>query len=247
MNTSISITDNQQSDTIDPDTLAQLCQVHHDMANYLNAIQGYVDLALRKAEPDTRVHHYLERLVDAAGAAIALHEHLGSVVVCERVSAGSIDLGELVRRGVGIAAPSLPANVRISVHIHERPAPLAGDALALQRLITNVVLNAGQAMPLGGALQVVVDGHQVIDLMRTRVRELHPGRYLRVTIRDTGTGMDQQTLAKMFERGFTTRETGSGLGLSAALETLDRHGGGIIVNSWPGTGTEVNLYLPWSE
>ncbi|MEC9340312.1 MAG: ATP-binding protein, partial [Pseudomonadota bacterium] len=122
-----------------------------------------------------------------------------------------------------------------------------GDALALQRLISNVVINAGQAMPLGGALQVVLDSHQVVDLLRTQARDLHPGRYLRVTVRDTGNGMDERTLGRIFERGFTTRPGGSGLGLSGALDTLERHGGGIIVNSWPGTGTEANIYLPWSE
>ena len=101
-------------------------------------------------------------------------------------------------------------------------------------------------MPLGGALQVVLDSHQVVDLLRTRARDLHPGRYLRVTVRDTGDGMDEQTLGRIFERGFTARPGGSGLGLSSVLDTLERHGGGVIVNSWPGTGTEVNIYLPWA-
>ena len=115
----------------------------------------------------------------------------------------------------------------------------------IERVIVNLVVNARDAMPRGGVLAISTANVDVTD--GTRVRdELMPGKYVRLTIADSGTGMDNATLAHVFEPFFTTKEAGqgTGLGLSTAYGIVHQSGGEIYVTSALEEGTAVEIYLP---
>ena len=111
--------------------------------------------------------------------------------------------------------------------------PIAGDRAQLERVILNLVCNARDAMPAGGEL--------VIELGTS---ESESPTWVRLTVRDTGAGMDAAALAHACEPGFTTRARGSGLGLAICAEIVRQHGGWIQISSAPGQGTTVMVELP---
>ena len=123
------------------------------------------------------------------------------------------------------------------------------DPNQLESAILNLAINARDAMPKGGSLTIATDNN-VLDADAASGRgEIAPGRYVGVTMTDTGIGMPQDVLSRVFEPFFTTKEVGkgSGLGLSQVYGFVRQSGGHVAIQSDPGKGTAVRLYLPWTE
>ncbi|MDQ1331607.1 MAG: two-component system, cell cycle sensor histidine kinase and response regulator CckA, partial [Thermodesulfobacteriota bacterium] len=122
--------------------------------------------------------------------------------------------------------------------------PVEADLGQISQVISNILINADQAMPDGGIIQVKA-GNTILD--ERPGLPLSPGRYIRISITDQGSGIDEKYFSKIFDPYFTTKRTGSGLGLATAYSIVKKHKGHITVDSRPGSGTTFDIYLPASD
>jgi PAS domain S-box-containing protein len=223
--------------------------IAHDFNNVLGAILGYAELAERGLAQDDKLYHDLEQIHKGAERAAALTRQLLAFSRQQIMEPKDTDLNELIadllkmiRRVISedIALDFVPGHSIGTVHV---------DATQIEQVLMNLCVNARDAMPHGGTLtmeteNVFIDGSY---------RAVHPwareGRYVLISITDTGEGMDEATLERLFEPFFTTKEVGkgTGLGLATAYGIVKQHDGLIHVYSEPDKGTVFKIYLPTVE
>ena len=158
----------------------------------------------------------------------------------------SIDLGDLFDEIGPLLERTLGGQIRIEVDVPPTVAPVLADRAQLESAIINLGINARDAMASGGTLTLRAAAVRVSDGDRGLPPELAVGEYVTITVADTGSGMDESTLARVFEPFYTTKEFGhgSGLGLAIVHGMAVQSGGAVSVRSAPGQGTTVTLYLP---
>jgi signal transduction histidine kinase len=215
--------------------------IAHNFNNIIGAILGYVEIAdeqhaaprifaeIRKAGERAR------DLVDQILTFARRHDAQRSVV----------DLRTLAIETASLLRASLPAQVELAAHVADEPMSVLAVPAQLQQVIFNLCNNAAQAMDQAGRIDLDI---AVIDLPEpTRFSHgmLVEGRYVRIAVSDTGRGMDQAVLERLFEPFFTTRPTGNGLGLATARDTVREHGGAIHVWSAVGHGSRFEVWLPY--
>ncbi len=227
--------------------------VAHDINNLLTAAVGHAELAAAAAGPDSAAGPHAARAAAAAGRCAGLARQLMTYAARTPPSAGPVLLDHLVRDTVGLVAAAVPKPVRLTV----APAaadlpPVTGDESQLRQVVLNLVLNAGEAVgDRPGAVTVGVtvgpppaDRSGVVTLGGPDPFAGRPRPFVRLSVADTGAGMDAATRAKMFDPFFTTKPAGHGLGLAAVLGIVRAHGGAVQVASTPGVGTEFVVWLP---
>ncbi|MFZ5759029.1 MAG: PAS domain S-box protein [Thermodesulfobacteriota bacterium] len=217
--------------------------IAHDFNNILAAILGNINLALLDADLGEKTRFLLGSAEKASVRAKELTRQLltfskGGEPVRETASIAEIirDSAEFVLHGGNVACRYVIADDLWLVNI---------DKGQISQVIQNIIINAKQAMPSGGVIEVrcenVVAG-ETPDQVLTR-----PGRYVSISIRDTGPGMAADVVEKIFDPYFTTKEEGSGLGLAITHSIIGKHGGFISVESAPGQGTLFTILLPVSS
>jgi CheY-like chemotaxis protein len=146
-------------------------------------------------------------------------------------------------QGIVVEARSLLSPLcTIEVKPCGEPLYIDGDPAQLQQIFTNLILNARDAMPLGG--RVTIEARREAANAKLPFVVAHPERFAHLVVRDTGCGMNTEMLRNVFEPLFTTKRNGTGLGLPVALQVVQRHGGEMFVESTPGAGTTFHLFLP---
>ena len=155
-------------------------------------------------------------------------------------------MNELLGEFTAIVRRLLPENVKVETRLSGDLWSVLVDPHRIEQVLMNLALNARDAMPAGGRL-VIATANQVI--FGGEASAVGPGEYVRVSVRDTGCGMDEATQARAFEPFFTTKGTGNGtgLGLSMAYGTMIQSGGGIEIETGSGEGCEIALLLPRAE
>jgi PAS domain S-box-containing protein len=213
--------------------------VAHDFNNLLTGILGNASLAAAGLEPTNRVQAYLEDVISASRRAARLTQQLLAYAGKGRVVSEHLDLSKLVEDLVPLVRPSMPAGVQLALDL--APAPIEADAGQIHQIVMNLVINASEAIDGTGTVELKTS----VETADARAcHGLAPGRYACLTVRDTGCGMDEATLARIFEPFFSTKFTGRGLGLAAALGIVHAHQGAITVESAPGRGTTFTVWLP---
>jgi CheY-like chemotaxis protein len=142
---------------------------------------------------------------------------------------------------------SVPRGIQMTVQVCDPEVTIEGNHTELQQCLLNLCLNAMQAMPDGGELRVETAEEQVPVEFFLVNEEALPGRFLHMSVIDSGMGMSAETLARLFEPFFTTKETGTGLGLLSCKRIVASHGGMMRVESELGLGTAFHLYLPLAD
>jgi signal transduction histidine kinase len=150
----------------------------------------------------------------------------------------------LVAEAESLLNVSLPPGIDLAIREPPVAAVVSGELAQLQQVILNLCNNAAQAMENAGRIEVETEVHEVTDERSLSHGELQPGRYVRISVRDAGRGMERATLARIFEPFFTTRSAGNGLGLATVREIVREHGGAINVQSAPGEGSRFEVWLP---
>ena len=223
--------------------------VAHDFNNLLMAIMGYSELIRTSLVKDDPLYKYSEDILKATERAASLTQQLlafsrrqvmqPQVLNLNRVVA---DLEKMLRRLIGehieleiVAGPDLGA--------------VKADPGQINQIIMNLAVNARDAMPKGGRLIMATDNIEFTASHKCRFEDLPPGRYVRLTVTDTGSGMDAETLDHIFEPFFTTKEMGkgTGLGLPMVYGIVKQNGGCVDVESRPGQGATFKIYLPRIE
>jgi len=220
--------------------------VAHDFNNVLAVIMGYSDLILEDLSPENPLHNYAEEIRQAAQRASGLTQQLLIFSRKQTVKTVALDLNEVVESIEKMLRRLVDENVEMTVVYGERTGRIMADSGYVWQVLMNLVLNARDAMPNGGKLVVETSA---VKLDEAYVRE-HPGtragNYVMLSVRDTGTGMNEEVKARVFEAFFTTKPKGKGAGLGlVTCQTIVRQSGGHIdVSSEPGKGTTFKIYFP---
>jgi two-component system, cell cycle sensor histidine kinase and response regulator CckA len=219
--------------------------VAHDFNNMLTAIIAHTEMALKVESPDDVVRSHLEEIKKASESAATLTRQLLAFSRRQQLAPKPLDLNELIAGMQRMLTALVGRGVRIRLVLSPGLRTVEADVHEIERVIVNLVVNARDAMPRGGVLAISTANVDVSDGARVH-EELAPGAYVRLTITDSGTGMDTATLAHVFEPFFTTKEAGqgTGLGLSTAYGIVHQSGGEIYVTSALEEGTAVEIYLP---
>ena len=221
--------------------------IAHDFGNALQAVLGHTDLALRMLPPHLPERRHLEAVHRSAERATALTQRLRTFSRRDTISPTTVlDARDLVT-GMSEILRLLPKSITVVTDLGEASIPVRGDRDALDLAVTNLVLNARDAMPDGGILRIVTRT-VVLRAPQAEPLSLTPGPYLCLEVFDSGSGMDEATRQRVFEPFFTTKPAGkgTGLGLSTVASVVGQLGGHIGVTSAPGQGTTFTMYLPIS-
>jgi signal transduction histidine kinase/CheY-like chemotaxis protein len=222
--------------------------IAHDFNNLLTGILGNASLALETpgAEP---ARPLLEDVVAATERAAHLTQQLLAYAGKGRFFVQPVNLSEAVRQISQLIRSSIPKNVELHLELSESLPAIEADAAQLQQIIMNLVINAAESIAEGRPGEVCVTTRtENVDEAHTHQRlvagEIHTGLYVTLEVRDTGSGMDEPTLARIFDPFFTTKFTGRGLGLAAVLGIVRGHHGAMCVESAPGEGTVFKVWMP---
>ncbi len=218
--------------------------VAHNFNNMLTAIVGYTELVLGKLPEGSDLRPDVEEIKRSAERAT---EVTRALLVFARHEPGRreiLDLNKVVT-SIGILLRQLiPSNIEIVTVLNPDLHTVEGDPAQFEQIVVNLAVNARDAMPEGGKL--VVETSELDVAESASDDPLGPGRYVSLSVCDTGTGMDEKTCERIFEPFFTTKgpELGTGLGLSMVFGIVEGAGGQIAVESRPNQGTTLTIYLP---
>jgi signal transduction histidine kinase/CheY-like chemotaxis protein len=216
----------------------------HDMNNILGGILAYAEV-LHAEATDKTVRADLSRIRQEAERGAALTRSLLAFSRRGQYRRRPILLHSVLDDMQPLVSRTLGKNISI-VRSDGPPTIIDGDPAQLGQVLLNLCLNAKDAMNEAGTVTVSTDE---LDVAAGAIDKLPTGRYAKLSVKDTGAGMDAETKARIFEPFFTTKAVGkgTGLGLAMVFGAVQAHGGAIVVESEPGTGTTMNIYLPASE
>jgi signal transduction histidine kinase/CheY-like chemotaxis protein len=223
--------------------------VAHDFNNILTAILGYGELVLAQCDASDPRHEDVNEILKAAARAASLTRQLlafsrREVMVPQVLALDSVIAGmeQMLRRLIG-------EDIRVTRTTDGTVALVRADSGQIERVLLNLAVNARDAMPTGGSIEIAVAAATVDAAFASRHPLLAPGPYVRLSVADTGCGMTEEVRAHMFEPFFTTKEEGhgTGLGLATVYGIVEQSGGAIEVDSEEGRGTTFHVYLPRVE
>ena len=216
--------------------------IAHDFNNLLSGLFGFIDLARRDTEYKTRAHDYLDNAMNCFSRARDLTQQLLTFSKGGDPVKKVLSIYPVLRGSVKLSFSG--SNVRSEINVDPLIKFIEADRNQLNQVFNNVFLNARQAMPDGGVVTIEAGNTK---LRAGDVKDLPAGKYIRVSVKDQGTGISKELLPKVFDPFFTTKQFGSGLGLATSYSIIKKHGGNIAVESEMGTGTTVTVLLPATE
>ena len=221
--------------------------VAHDFNNLLTAIIGYTDLISEHLEETTPAYRDVGEIRKAADRGAGLTRQLLAFSRKQFLTPTVLDLNDTVSGLRQMLPRAIGEHIRTTIRLAPDLAKVKADASRMEQVLVNLALNARDAMPEGGDLMIETSN---VTLTEPRLRAeglgLRPGFYVMLSIIDTGIGMDESTRERAFEPFFTTKPLGkgTGLGLATVYGIVDQSGGGVSLESGPGLGTIVRIYLP---
>jgi PAS domain S-box-containing protein len=221
--------------------------IAHDFNNILGAMVAFIDLIRLDVNDRMAVLDHVGELKSAAHRARDLVQQILTFSRTQKPSRTVTRLEYAVRDALKLLRSSLPSSVVINSSFDAEAPLVLADASQIHQVVMNLGTNAAHAMrERGGDLTIDVARVDVDEALVRRRPDLRPGRYARIWVQDSGQGMDEATLKRIFEPFFTTKKQGegSGLGLAVVHGIVRDHDGAIAVDSQPGRGTSVEIYLP---
>jgi PAS domain S-box-containing protein len=223
--------------------------IAHDFNNVLAGVFAYGEMLFEETLEHSALKRYAKNVLTAATRGRLLVEQILAYSRSQLGKRAPLDIGPVVAETLELLRGSLPATIRLEASAPQLPLVVIGDATRLHQVVMNLCSNAIQAMSGGGSLRVALG---VADLSTERALSngtLRPGCYVRLTVEDSGSGMDATTLSRIFEPFFTTKEIGrgTGLGLSLVYAIITDAGGAIDVHSILEQGSTFTIYLPRAQ
>jgi PAS domain S-box-containing protein len=220
--------------------------IAHDFNNLLTGITGYSELALRKLEADNPVRKNIEEIRKAGARAASLTGQLLAFSRRQMLQAKVLDLNAVVGEMDKLLRRLIGEDIDLITLLKPGLGQIKADPGQIEQVLMNLVVNARDAMPKGGKITIETE-HAYLDEAYARNHlAVQPGRYVALTVSDTGTGMDTEIQKRIFDPFFTTKEVGkgTGLGLSTVYGIVKQSGGNIWVYSEVDKGTTFKVYLP---
>jgi signal transduction histidine kinase len=217
--------------------------IAHDFNNLLTVVIGNLVLASSRASENSDILPLLQSALRAAERGVALIQRLLAFARKQRLDPRSVDLRALIAGIEELLQRTVGPAIALEIEADTGLAPAHVDANQIELAILNLAINARDAMPVGGTLRISLHNERTDGSSPT---DLIPGDYVVISISDTGTGMDEATLAQVFDPFFTTKEvgSGSGLGLPMVQGFAGQSGGAVQIRSKLSAGTTVELWLP---
>ena len=220
--------------------------VAHDFNNLLSIVQGYSTLLLEDKDIKQEMTDGLKQIALATERASHLTRQLLTFSRKQVIHVRSIDLNELVNNVGKLLRRAIGESIALRFNYSPGLPPIDADTGMMEQVVMNLAINARDAMPEGGQLTIATQLSEIDDARVQQNREARPGRFVCLTMSDTGCGMDEATLDRIFEPFFTTKPAGkgTGLGLATVYGIVKQHQGWIEVQSQVGRGTSFNVFLP---
>jgi PAS domain S-box-containing protein len=220
--------------------------VAHDFNNLLMVISGYAEVLLSKLPPENTLYEKGKAIQLAADRATTLTRQLLAFSRKQLLELKVVDVNAIVQDMERLVRPLIGENVELGTVLSPQAAHTRADAGQLEQVLMNLVVNAKDAMPGGGKLIIQTQSTVVDGSPRRGQQFIRPGKYVTLSVSDTGVGMDKETQSRIFEPFFTTKEKGkgTGLGLSTVYGIVKQSGGYVTVQSELGQGTMFQIYLP---
>jgi two-component system, cell cycle sensor histidine kinase and response regulator CckA len=220
--------------------------VAHDFNNLLSVISGHSELLARLSTPDERWQDSIKEIRRAIELAAASIEQLLAFSRRQILEPKVLDLNAVVADAETLMRRLIGEDVHLTTSLQAGLSPVRADLAQLNQVILNLAVNGRDAMPRGGSLILETREVEVGTANVKAYPEVVPGRYVLLSVTDTGCGMTPEVQARIFEPFFTTKSEGkgTGLGLSVALGIIRQSGGYLDVESKPGEGTRFKIYLP---
>ncbi|MBF0496224.1 MAG: CHASE domain-containing protein [Deltaproteobacteria bacterium] len=221
--------------------------IAHDFNNILSAIFGYTQLALDDPGVGQVIREYLEEVLTSAKRARDLVKQILTVSRQSEQEMIPFEIAPVIEESARLIRASLPADIIIKQEILEQQPVIMGDPTQIHQVLINLCTNAAHAMQdSGGVLEIRLSEFSLDVDSAVRYINLQPGPYLKLSVSDTGHGMEGKMLDRIFDPFFTTKEIGKGTGMGLAIVhgIIMRHGGAISVYSEPGQGATFNILLP---
>ena len=225
------------------ETMGQLAAgIAHDFNNLLAVINGAADLAAKAASRGEPLQDELKLIQESGARGAALTAQLLGFSRKQMRQPVLLDLNQTLARLEGLLRRVISTRIKLTFTLAPHLAPLSLDPGQIEQVVLNLVVNSRDAMPEGGSLTIATA--EVLTVHGAD--RLAPGQYVLLSVSDTGTGMDEATVAKIFDPFFTTKEAGkgTGLGLSTVQGIVKQSGAEVRVTSAPGQGTTFRIYFP---
>ncbi|WP_049770455.1 hybrid sensor histidine kinase/response regulator [Desulforapulum autotrophicum] len=216
----------------------------HEFNNLLMGIQGNTSLLLVKYHSHPMISDKIKNIERCIKRGAEVTNKLLGFARSGKYQETELDLN-LLLKGVCDLFGRTRKDIRIFQNCNGDVRLVRGDSAQIEHVFLNLLLNSAQAMPGGGEIRIIVENHPV-DEAFAFLHDAEPGEYVRITVSDTGTGMDAATRKRVFEPFFTTKERvrGTGLGLASVYGIVKNHSGMITLDSKRGEGTSFKVYLP---
>ena len=221
--------------------------IAHEFNNMLFAIIGLTESVVNVLPEGGEERTSLEGVLEAGERAGDLVQQILAFGRRDEIRPRALDMRDALTAALKLVRATLPAMIEIHQSLDTACGPVLADPTHVHQILLNLASNAADAMTeKGGLLDVRLDRVIADDRLIARFSQLAPGPYVRLTVRDTGSGMDERTLARIFDPFFTTkdRDAGTGMGLAAVHGIVSGYRGAIDVSSKPGRGTTFEIYLP---
>ncbi len=220
--------------------------VAHDYNNMLSVINGYAEIALNKIDPDNSLYPLLEKIREAADYSAKITRQLLAFARKQTVEPKVIDLNEIVGKALKMLRRLLNEDIEIN-WIPDENVPLVSiDPTQIEQILVNLCVNAQDAMKDGGIISIETGKVSISKSYRAKKEGIVPGEYALLSVRDNGEGMSPRIMQNIFEPYFTTKgeKRGTGLGLATVFGIVKQNNGFIDVDSEPGKGSTLYIYLP---
>jgi PAS domain S-box-containing protein len=221
--------------------------IAHDFNNMLTAILGYSSMLVSDLEKSSPAYAYASQIADAAKRASSL---TGQLLAFSRrivLEPKVLDINDVIMGMKNLIGQLTGVNIELVLNLNAKPATISADQGQIEQVLVNLAINAKDAMPDGGVLEIITESIEMPDTLKTSV--LPPSRWVRISVGDTGLGMSEDVKARIFEPFFSTKdhEQRTGLGLSTVYGIIKQWKGMIEVQSAPGKGTRFDIYFPVAE
>ncbi len=220
--------------------------VAHDFNNILSVIMGLGNLIQMNLAPDDRNKPYVDQIVLSSEKAAELTQSLLAYSRKQRIALEHLRVDEVVTNAAKLLKRLLPEDIELRLELAGDAMSALVDVAQIDQVFMNLATNARDAMPGGGRFTIRTEKAILDETFRKNHGFGRPGIYARLSVSDTGVGMDEKTTARIFEPFFTTKEVGkgTGLGLASVYGIVKQHNGYIEVTSRPHEGTAFDIYLP---
>lgn len=224
--------------------------IAHDFNNILSAIMGYTDLAIMGIAEESKTKQKLRAVLEASHRAKDLVQQILTFSRHNVQEKKPMNIVPIAKEAIKLLRASLPSTIEIQQQIDDDIGAMEANATQVYQVLMNLCTNAAHAMREdGGVLVVSLTNAEIDEKMAAPTPDLHPGRYVHLTVSDTGHGMAPNVLERIFDPYFTTKKIGEGTGLGLAVVhgIVKSHQGAVKVNSDPGKGSAFHVYFPRAD